>query len=187
MRSKPTSLIAGLVLVASIVLADTALAQQDKPITDFFGVYVGRAKTVGSDEIRDLDVIIEPRKRGFTISWSAVIRPGEKRAVPGVKRRAVAQAFQESKKHGFFEPVAAGTVFSGRKKQDFVGGDPVIWAWIQQNTLSVYSLVVQENGAYQLQVYDRILTPLGMDIQFRRYDDGILSRGIIGNLARAED
>ncbi|MDP6059572.1 MAG: hypothetical protein QGH33_11805 [Pirellulaceae bacterium] len=51
----------------------------------------------------------------------------------------------------------------------------------------MYSLVVLESGAYQLQVYDRILTPLGMDIQFRRYDDGILSRGIIGNLARAED
>jgi hypothetical protein len=63
----------------------------------------------------------------------------------------------------------------------------VIWARIQQDTLSVYSLVVLESGAYQLQVYDRILTPLGMDIQFRRYDDGILSRGIIGNLARAED
>ena len=187
MRSKRTSLIACLVVVASLVLADSAHLQQSKSIEDFFGVYVGRANTEGSDEVRDLDVIIEANKRGFNVNWSAVIRAGEKRAVPGVKRRAIEQAFQESRKHGFFEPVAAGTVFSGRKKLDIVGGDPVIWARIQKDTLSVYSLVVQEDGSYQLQVYDRILTSLGMDIQFTRYDDGVLSRGITGSLARVEN
>ena len=187
MRSNRTSLITGLLLVASVMIADSAQSQQNKSIPDFFGVYVGRAKTAGSDEVRDLDVIIEPNKRGFSISWSAVIRPGEKRAVPGVKRRAFEQAFQNSREHSIFEPIAAGTVFSGRKKQDFVGGDPVIWARIQKDMLSVYSLVVQEDGTYQLQVYDRILTPLGMDIHFRRYDDGILSRGITSSLARIED
>ncbi len=74
-----------------------------------------------------------------------------------------------------------------RKKRDIVGGDPVIWAHIHGETLSVHSLVILEDGTYELQIYDRVLTPLGMDVNFRRYDDGILTRVISGNLARTED
>ena len=187
MRSNQTLFLVAVAVIASISLADTAQAQQNKALSDFFGVYVGRASTSGTEEIRDLDVIVEPNKRGFGIDWSAVIRNGEMRAVPGVKRRSTQQAFQKSQKGGYFEPIAAGSVFSVRKKRDTVGGDPVIWARIHGETLSVYSLVILEDGKYELQVYDRVLTPLGMDINFRRYDDGLLTRGITGNLARTKD
>ena len=187
MRSNQTLLLVAVAVLASIGFGVTARAQQNKALSDFYGVCVGRATTVGAGEIRDLDVIIEPNKRGFSIDWSAVIRNGEKRAVPGVKRRSTQQAFQKSQKGGYFEPIAAGSIFSVRKKRDTVGGDPVIWARIHRETLSVYSLVILEDGKYELQVYDRALTPLGLDVNFRRYDNGILARGITGSLARTED
>jgi hypothetical protein len=187
MRNNQTFLLVAVAVLASISFGDIALAQQNKALSDFYGVYVGRATATGADEIRDLDVIIEPNKRGFSIDWSAVIRNGEKRAVRGVKRRSTQQAFQKSQKGKYFEPIAAGSVFSVRKKRDIVGGDPVIWAHIHGETLSVHSLVILEDGTYELQIYDRVLTPLGMDVNFRRYDDGILTRVISGNLARTED
>lgn len=187
MRSNRTLLLVAVAVLASIGFGDALRAQQNRALSDFYGVYVGSATTSGTEEIRDLDVIIEPNKRGFSIDWSAVIRNGEKRAVSGVKRRATQQAFQKSQKGGYFEPIAAGSVFSVRKKRDTVGGDPVIWAHIHDKTLSVHSFVILEDGTYQLQIYDRVLTPLGMDVSFRRYDDGILARVITGNLARAEE
>ena len=74
-----------------------------------------------------------------------------------------------------------------RKKRNTVGGDPVILARIPDSTLSVYSLVILDDGTFEFQVYNRVLTPLSMDIHFRRCDDGILTREISGNLARAEE
>ncbi len=67
MRNSQTFLLVAVAVLASIGFGDIALAQQNKALSDFYGVYVGRATATGADEIRDLDVIIEPNKRGFSI------------------------------------------------------------------------------------------------------------------------
>ena len=51
--------------------------------------------------------------------------------------------------------------------------------------LHVYSFVVLEDGSYELQVYDRALTDIGLDIRFQRIVDGQLMREITGTTARA--
>jgi hypothetical protein len=45
---------------------------------------------------------------------------------------------------------------------------------------------VLEDGRYELQVYDRILTDIGLDIVYQRFDDGELVRQIKGKTVRAE-
>ena len=89
MRSNRFPLLVAVAVIASIALSDTAQAQQESAFVDFYGVYVGCAKTSGTAEVRDLDVIIEPNRRSFSISWSAVIRNGESYAVSGVIHRAI--------------------------------------------------------------------------------------------------
>ena len=42
-----------------------------------------------------------------------------------------------------------------------------------------------EDGRYELQVYDRTLTDIGLDIKFQRIVDGEVMRQITGTTARA--
>ena len=65
-------------------------------------------------------------------------------------------------------------------------GDPVRWASLDGRTLHAYSFVVAEDGTYELQVYDRVLTDKGIDIEFQRIVDDEVVRRIVGSTARAE-
>jgi hypothetical protein len=65
-------------------------------------------------------------------------------------------------------------------------GDPVRWASLDGKRLHVYAFVVAEDGTYELQIYDRVLTDKGIDIQFQRIVDGEVVRRISGSTARAE-
>jgi hypothetical protein len=65
-------------------------------------------------------------------------------------------------------------------------GHAVRWAGIDGDALHVYSFVVLEDGRYEFQLYDRILTDIGLAIEFRRFDDGALVRQIHGGTVRVE-
>jgi len=69
---------------------------------------------------------------------------------------------------------------------DVLRGDPVRWASLDGRTLHVYSFVVTEDGTYELQVYDRVLTDKGIDIEFQRIVDDEVVRRIVGSTARAQ-
>ena len=45
--------------------------------------------------------------------------------------------------------------------------------------------MVLEDGRYELQIYDRSLTDIGIDISFQRIVDGAVVRRIAGTTARA--
>jgi hypothetical protein len=61
----------------------------------------------------------------------------------------------------------------------------VRWASLDEKALHVYSFVVLEDGRYELQVYDRRLTDIGLDIRFQRIVDDEVVREIRGTTARA--
>ena len=46
---------------------------------------------------------------------------------------------------------------------------------------------VLDDGHYELRVYERTLTDLGMDVSFIRYRDGVAVRELSGILARAKE
>jgi hypothetical protein len=156
----------------------------------FFGTYVGVAEVEdlakGDVRQRDMDITIEPYKAGgFKIQWVNVTLVDGKRAVPGVERRVQTVLFEPAEHRGFFVEVAEDNPFREREETRPMRGDPVRWASLDDKGLHVYSFVVLEDGRYELQVYDRTLTDIGLDIRFQRIVDDEVVREITGSTARA--
>jgi len=173
--------------LALLVVAPAGGAEQDAAIEDFFGTYVGNAKIEDENEFRDIIVAIEPARKGFSIYTSTVIRKGPVRAVPGVKWRAETQTFVMSGTRDLYEPVLRESMFAQRRTPDLFVGDTVSWASIRGRTLGVYALNILDDGHYELRVYERTLTELGLDLSFTRYRDGIAVLRLVGILARTAE
>jgi hypothetical protein len=182
--------------LASLVLALGLLGARvpgahGASLEPFFGSYVGVAEVsnlqTGDLRERDMDIVIEPYKEGgFKIHWINVTLVDGERAVPGVERRVQTVLFQPAEDHDFFVEVQADNPFRERAETRPMRGDPVRWASLDDQGLHVYSFVVLEDGRYELQVYDRTLTDIGLDIRFQRIVDGEVLRRITGTTARAD-
>jgi hypothetical protein len=173
----------GLLFVALPARAD----DQDAAIEDFYGAYIGEAIIEESMQFRDIIVSIEPIRKGFSIYTSAVIRTGPKRATRDVKWRAETQSFVLTDTPHVYEPMVRKSMFSEKRDPDLMAGDTLAWASIQNHTLGVYAMNVLEDGHYELRVFERTLTDLGMDISFVRYYDGVPVRELKGKLARTKE
>jgi hypothetical protein len=198
MRSGPGSRPAGrpgfglmgalpLALAMACALASGAKGASLEP---FFGSYVGVAEMEnlqnGDVRRRDMDIVIEPYKQGgFKIHWVNVTLVDGQRAAPGVERRVQTVLFEPAEDRGFFVEVQQDNPFRERAETRPMRGDPVRWASLDDQGLHVYAFLVLEDGRYDLQVYDRSLTDIGVDIRFQRIVDGAVVRRILGTTARA--
>lgn len=163
--------------------ADTA----DAPVEAFFGNFVGSARIRDEQEFRDLIVSIRPSRKGFSIYTSTVIRTSPERASPGVKWRSETQNFVRTAMPHLYEPMLRGSMFARRRDPDIMAGDTLAWASIRGQTLGVFAMNVLEDGHYELRVFERRLTELGMELHFTRYRDGVVVRELTGTLARANE
>ena len=179
-----------LILALATVVAASAPASAAS-LEPFFGTYVGVAEVEdfrdgGDVRQRDMDIVIEPYKDGgFRIHWVNVSLVDGKRVVPGVERRVQTVLFEPAPDRDFFVEVAETSPFRERGETQPMRGDPVRWASLDDQGLHVYSFMVLDDGRYELQVYDRRLTDIGLDIRFQRIVDGGLVREITGTTARA--
>jgi hypothetical protein len=105
--------------------------------------------------------------------------------VPGVRRTLQSAFFEPQDGQNFFVEVEADNPFREREEMEPMSGHAIRWASLDDDTLHVHSFAVLEDGRYELQVYDRILTDIGLDIVFQRFDDGELVRQIEGTTVRA--
>jgi hypothetical protein len=156
----------------------------------FFGAYVGVAEVedlrTGAIEQRDMDIVIEPfRRSGFQILWVNVTLVDGRRDLPGVQRRVQTAMFEPAANAQFYVEVTPGSVFREREATRPMQGDPVRWAWVDGDRIHVCAFVVLDDGRYELQTYDRVLTERGIDILFERIVDGEVLRRIRGSTARA--
>ena len=190
-RWAPGARLASRLLVALGLVWAQGAGASSASLEPFFGSYVGVAEVDNLDggEVRqrDMDIVIEPYKRGgFKIHWVNVSLVDGKRAVPGVERRVQTVLFEPAEDRDFFVEVAENNPFRERDETRPMRGDPVRWASLDDQGLHVYSFMVLEDGRYELQVYDRTLTDIGLDIRFQRIVDGALAREITGTTARAD-
>jgi hypothetical protein len=177
-------------LIALAAILTVSAGAGGANLEPFYGTYVGVAemKDIANGDVRqrDMDIVIEPYKRGgFKIHWVNVSLVDGKRAVPGVERRVQTVLFEPAEDRDFFVEVAENNPFRERDETRPMRGDPVRWASLDDQGLHVYSFVVLEDGRYELQVYDRALTDIGLDIRFQRIVDSELVREITGTTARA--
>lgn len=186
------SLLTVVVVAAALpISAGIALAAEEQE--KFYGSYVGSgiAKHVGQDitEQRDLDVTVEEYKNGgFTIKWITVVRGSDgQRVGDDVKRREVEEHFIPlEEKEDVFILAPKGGLFQKAELPNPLRGEPMRWATIEDEAMTVYSMAINDEGDSELQVYRRTLTEKGMDISFLRMQDETVKLRMSGNLVRTK-
>jgi hypothetical protein len=180
-----------IVLVAGLLPAGAPPQAAAGDLEPFFGAYVGVAEVedlrTGETRQRDMDIVIQPyHQDGFMIQWVNVTLVDGRRDLPGVERRIQEVRFEPADGRDLYIEVEADNPFREREEILPLHGDPVRWASLQDGRLHVYAFVVAEDGTYELQIYDRVLTDQGIDIEFQRIVDGQVVRRISGRTVRAQ-
>ena len=153
----------------------------DLNIKAFFGKFQGGGIAENDDSIyfgvtaRDFDVTIAPAGSGFSVIWTSVIRGGGDPNKPNVRRKTTKRTFEPTGKRGVWKAV---------ESKDPVADGELCWARLRENTLSVYLMVIRDDGAYEIQKYDRTLQPSGMLMNFTRVRDGERVRQVKGRLVK---
>lgn len=158
------------------------LGAAERNVADFYGEYVGRTVSGEDDSLneRDINVSIKEIKRGFNIAWSTVIH----RTGSESKRKSYSIDFRRTNRDNIFQSAMRKDVFGTQSPNDPMKGDPYVWARIKGETLSVYALIVTDDGSYDMQAYHRTLTKDGMNLRFSRTVEGEQKKVILGELKR---
>lgn len=180
-----------IVLGAGLLLAGARAEAASAGLEPFFGAFVGVAEVedlrTGETRQRDMDIVIEPyHQDGFMIRWINVTLVDGRRDLPGVQRRVQEVRFEPADGRDLYVEVAADNPFREREEIEPMHGDPIRWASLDGERLHVYAFGITEDDVYELQIYDRVLTDKGIDIEFQRIVDGEVVRRIAGSTARAE-
>ncbi len=169
-----------LLIVACAAFASAASAKE--LWEPFLGSFIGEAitDTDGAHEMRDLEVKITRTKRGFRVRWTSVTR----RSDGSVKRKQYSVDFTPSKRAGVYGSAMRTNLFGKREALDPMRGDPYVWARIEGDTLSIFSLLITDAGSYSMQVYHRTLTDQGLELDYTRFEEGEVTRTVNGTLRR---
>lgn len=151
-------------------------------ITPFLGTYEGNAEidVDGKIEERDMAARITRKDDGFEVNWTTVIYKTDGR----IKETSYSIGFVPSVRENIFGSAMKTNVFGKPEPLDPLNGEPFVWARLEGDTLSVYSLFINELGGYEMQEYHRTLTEGGLDLLFRRLHNGTPKKEIRTFLAR---
>ena len=151
-------------------------------IDPFVGNYTGRTISTGQDGLstRDLAVTIEKAGKGFRIAWTTI----SQRADGSLKRKAYSIDFKPSVRQTIYSSSMRKNKFGRSVPLDPLKGEPYVWAKIEGQTLTVYALLITDQGGYEMQVYRRTLTAQGLKLSFNRFRDGRQLKAIEGTLLR---
>lgn len=157
-------------LTATLVfclLAQTAWAE----IAPFVGHFVGSAEVVdadGTEHPRDMSVTIRETEKGFSVKWTTTTYKTRGR----IKEATFEVNFVPTDRDGVFAAAMKRNVFGHETQLDPMQGEPYVWARIQDETLTVFSLFVNDSGGYEMQQFDRTLASGGLDLKFTRTANG---------------
>lgn len=154
-----------------------SLPSQAADIAPFVGDYVGSANVVdndGTETPRDMSVSIKELKKGFNVSWTTTTYKADGR----VKDQQFSIDFKQSDRSDVFSAAMKRNVFGHEVPLDPMQGEPFVWGRIEGDTLTVFSLFIDETGGYELQQYDRTLAEGGLNLSFSRFREGVKSRSV---------
>ncbi|NQW01526.1 MAG: hypothetical protein HQ483_17620 [Rhodospirillales bacterium] len=176
--------------VALLVLSVSVFGLAAKPglaaseFEKFYGHYVGTSTSDPEDETDDRtsEVTIKPHKGGFNVTWSTT----STRANNSLKKSTFSINFRASKQPGVYGSAMVKDVFGHEKPLDPLNGDPYVWAFIDGDTLTVNSLLVSENGGYEIQTYKRTLTDDGLSLVFSRVQNGQIKKQFLSDMKKVK-
>ena len=165
------TLVHALTYLGSESLADTDFKQ-------FYGHYVGN--TADETPNRQIDVKIKAHDPGFNVTWTTTYN----RANNNEKKSTFSINFRPSKQIGVYGSAMIKDLFGNETALDPLNGDPYVWAFINGKTMTVNSLLVSENGGYEIQTYKRTLTIEGMSLEYSSVQDGKILKQINGTMKK---
>ena len=168
-------LIIARVLFYIIILAASPLLYA-VDIDEFYGNYAGMVsfEQDGQTRERELQVKISGKGDGFSVRWVTISRKsGGKR-----DRKDYSIDFLPSGRAGIFRSAMKKDIFGSRIAMDPMKGEPYVWARLREKALTVYVILVTEDGSYDLQVYNRSLVGGDLKLEFQRFLEGIPVRNI---------
>ncbi len=153
-------------------------------IDRFEGDYAGKAVFLvdGKQQNRDMSTTITATKKGFVVSWTSVTYKDDGRS----KRKTYTIEFVPSERDNIFKSAMATNRFGKATPLDPLQGEPFVWARINGDTLSVYSLFINEVGEYELQEFHRKLVEAGLELLFLRVHNGVPEKEIRTLLVRQD-
>ncbi|NOD96219.1 hypothetical protein GS610_03265 [Ruegeria sp. HKCCD6228] len=163
--------------VCALWLSVLSAAARAADITPFIGDYIGSAEVVDADGTttpRDMSVSIVETKNGFNVSWRTTTYKLDGR----VKEQKFSIDFVPSDRPDVFSAAMKRNVFGHEVPLDPMKGEPFVWGRIVDETLTVFSLFIDEDGGYELQQFDRTLAQGGLNLAFSRFIDGQKSRSV---------
>ena len=151
----------------------------------FVGAYTGQI-VIGTGnglEKRDLDVNVRRETEGFSLEWSTEIQRPDGR----IKSDRYFVAFRPvTNRPGYYLPTDRIDRFGKRFPINPLEGDPQLTAKIDGKTMYVYASLIADDGAHEVQTYERTLVPGGMTLKFSRVRNGEVIRGIEVDLKTKE-
>lgn len=175
LRTSYQSVSKGLAVVLAIVLLNPPAWAAD--IGPFVGSYAGEAELValdGSRTPRDMSVVIDETKSGFTVQWTSTTHKPDGR----IKEKSYSIDFVVSDRDHIYSAAMKRDVFGHAVQLDPMKGEPFVWGRIAGDTLSVYSLFVDDEGGYEMQQYDRSLAKGGLMLEFSIQRNGEEQRSV---------
>lgn len=153
------------------------------PLSEFAGDYTGRAEVQNADgslSPRDMSVQIRETKGGFVVAWTTTTY----RAPDRTKEKSYRIEFVPTDRDGVFAAAQEKNVFGHRVQLDPMAGEPYVWARIKDQTMTVYSMFVDDAGGYEMQQFDRTLVEGGLQLNFTRLRNGAAARSVSTFLER---
>ena len=180
-RAAPVILgLAGILLLAVLVFS-AGIAQAD--IHRFVGEYAGSAEVSSADGTlikRDMSVTISQNQDGFTVKWTSTTYKPDGRT----KEKTYEIFFLPTDREGVFSAAMRKNVFGHPIQLDPMKGEPYVWSRITGDTLSVFSLFVDDEGGYEIQQFDRTLAEGGLTLDYKSVRNGAVQRTVTTFLAR---
>jgi len=136
----------------------------------FVGRYAGSAQVEsgGESQKRDMSVTIKAAGKGFEVNWKSISHRADGR----IKEKEYAIDFTPTRRDGIYASAMGVDVFGNPTPLDPMKGDPYVWGRITGDTLTVFSLLIDQNGGYEMQEYNRTLTEGGLDLDYQRIRNG---------------
>jgi hypothetical protein len=171
-----------LAALAALLPAPARAASAAADYERFFGQYEGEAIADAGTDLskRDLRVEIGPTEHGFFVAWTALITKAGGRT----KRVSYNIPFRATRREHIFRSTMKVDMFGHGVPLDPLKGEPYVWAQIAGNVLTVYSMLITDEGGYEMQVYTRELVDDRMNLTYSRVRDGQVLRTVTGVLTR---
>ena len=169
-----------LALITAFLISHTALGTP--LIKPFLGHYTGSTvvEESGVELNRDLDVTISETDEGFNVFWKSTTVKADGR----IKTKDFDISFTPTDREHVFQAAQRPSLFGGTKPLDPMKGEPYVWARIVGDTLTIFAMLILDDGGYELQIYNRSLSDSGLNLEYSRIRDGEQLRTIKSTLTK---